>query len=224
MSEAATVSPCRFPRCRDKDGNPRLTSEPVFCLGCQSLYRKLLGWLVLDFLALRQFPSPARIEGDGSKHQEQKSKSFGHPAEWASDTMSEIAQSLNWAEDGLRDELGHEPPIHPYASEVILIRSGFNYLSAQFQRLCTYSAAEDTAIEFDDLHRKIRRKLGHTRYVQRLPTPCPWCDVAALVRSVGQIDCGECGKSIADQHYEWFANLVLDAMIDAYDTRASVNA
>ena len=120
-------------------------------------------------------------------------------------TCTEIASAFNWAEDGLRDYLGHTPGIRPDARENIVVAHGYRYLTAQFDGLCVYPAAGDTATELADLHGKIRRHLGLTRWVQRLPTPCPWCDTAALVRTVGQIDCEMCGKTIDEKHYEWEA-------------------
>ncbi len=215
MSE---IGPCQYPRCRDADGNPRLT-QATFCDSCQRRYRKLLDWIVLDYTLLRHdLPAPVRLEADGSDHAAPKSKSFGHPAEWASIKAAEIADSLNWAEDGLRDLLGHEPPPHPGSREVGRVAHAYRYLTDQFAALCNYDAAADTAIELAELHHKVRRMLGYTRIVQLLPTPCPWCDTAALVRDVGSIECRECGKTVTETHYDWLANYLIDAIIDAYDT------
>lgn len=220
-----TISPCQFPGCTDNEGNPRLTDR-TFCEQSERRYRRLLDWIVLDWVLLRtDLPTPVALpNNDGSDHQSPKSKIFGHPAEWASVTASEIASSLNWAEDALRDDAGHEPPPHPGVWEQGRVGHAWRYLTtpAQFDRLCTFDAAVDTAVELNDLHRKIRRMLGQTRIVQRLPTPCPWCDTAALVRDVGSIECRDCGKLIDEMHYDWLAGWIIDRLIEDYDTRGAV--
>lgn len=217
-----SVSPCRFPGCRDHNGDPVLTVD-LFCSACRARYRTLLDRVVLDWVTLRStLPTPARREGDGSKHTSQRSKSFGHPAEWASDTAREIADALNEAEDYLREALGHAPPPrHPGFRERNRVGHAYRYLTAQFDRLISNDdrAAVDTAVQLGDLHGKVRSVLGLSLRRQTLPTPCPWCDVAALVRSVGSISCTECGKVIEEQHYDWLAGWIVDRMIDDYDTR-----
>lgn len=215
----AGISPCRYPGCRDGDGNPRLTQR-TFCDRCENRYRKLIDWLVLDYVVLkRDMPAPTANPGAGSGHQSQKSKTFGHPREWASITSAEIAESLNWAEDGLREVNGHEPPPHPGVREAGRVAHAHRYLTAQFDALCRYDAAEDTAIELNDLHRKVRTALGYTRGVQSLPTPCPWCDTAALVRDVGQVECRECGKVVDEKLYPWLTGWIIDQLIEQYDTQ-----
>jgi hypothetical protein len=44
-------------------------------------------------------------------------KVYGHPAEWASVTCRQIADSLNEIEDDLRETLNHDPAVHPGHSE-----------------------------------------------------------------------------------------------------------
>ena len=215
------ISPCRYPGCRDGDGNPRLTQR-TFCDRCENRYRKLIDWLVLDYVVLkRDMPAPTANPGAGSGHQSQKSKTFGHPAEWASDTAGDIAAWLNWTEDHVRDVSGHEPPPHPGVREISRVRHAYLYLTtpAQFDTLCMFDAAEDVAIEVNDLHRKVRTALGYTRGVQSLPTPCPWCDTAALVRDVGQVECRECGKVVGEKLYPWLTGWIIDQLIEQYDTQ-----
>lgn len=216
MSER--VTPCVYPNCRDIDGNPRLTFD-LICPRCRRQYRRVLDWLLLDFVWLKaNLPAPFH-DSDSRPYQSPKAKSFGHPAEWASMACTEIASALNWAEDGLRDHLKHSPGIRPNARESIVVAHGHKYLTAQFEALCTYPAAADTAVELADLHGKIRSQRGLTRRLQLLPTPCPVCDVAALVRDVGQIGCENCGKIIDEMHYDWFAGYVVDQILDAYDAQ-----
>ncbi len=218
MAIDGAVSPCGYPTCQDSDGNPRLTRDGI-CDPCRHRYRHVLYWLTLDYVNLKSsLPTPDVTRG--GVYEPPKRKLFGHPAEWASMTCAEIASAFNWTEDGLRDHLHHSPGIRPNARETILVSHGYRYLTAQFDALCSYPAAADTAMELSELHQKVRSHLGLTRWVQRLPTPCPWCDTAALVRSVGQIDCEACGKTITEVHYEWLAGHILDSVIDAYDDAA----
>jgi ribosomal protein L37AE/L43A len=214
------IAPCVYPNCHDMDGNPRLTHD-IICQASRYQYRRTLDWLALDYVHLKSTMGTPTRGGSEVRYESPKSKSFGHPSEWASMTCTEIASALNWAEDGLRDHLGHTPGIRPDARETIVVSHGYRYLTAQFEGLCEYPAAGDTAGELDELHRKIRRHLGLTRWVQRLPTPCPWCDTLALVRTVGQIDCEACGKTIDEKHYEWLAGHIIDRLIDDYDTQAA---
>lgn len=209
-----SVAPCVFPGCTDIEGNPRLVDSTI-CEPCRHKYRRTLNWLAMDFVHLKStLPAPSMGSDSGARYESPKSKSFGHPAEWASMTCTEIAQALNWAEDGLRDHLEHTPGIHQYARESILVAHGYKYLLAQFDVLCVYPAAEDTAAELDELQRRIRSHLGLNKMRQWLPTPCPWCDTALLVRSVGQIDCEGCGKIIEEQFYGWFVGDILDKAIE----------
>lgn len=211
------MGPCQYPNCKDKDGSPHLTQE-TFCDACQRRYRKLIDWLVLDWVLLRtDLPKPVVI-GDATSATPSKSKTFGHPAEWASVTSAEIADALNWAEDALREYQGHEPPPHPGVRESGRVAHAYRYLTDQFTAACDFDAAVDTAVDFYDLHRKVRRALGYTRIVQWLPTPCPWCDTAALVRDIGRVECRECGKVVDEKHYGWFAGWIVDQLIEDYDT------
>ena len=215
----SAVSPCTHPRCdRGDNGNRQLVVGGGMCTPCRSRYRREIDWLVLDYVTLKTgFPSPARRSDDGARHA--KRDWFGHPAEWASDTARDIAQMLNWVEDGLREYLALEPPPHPGHAEPRLIAHAHATLTAQFDALCIYPAAEDSATEISDAHFKVRRALGYTKLMQPLPTPCLVCGVVALVRSVDQVKCEACGKVVGEQHYGWLAGWIVDQAIHDYDTR-----
>jgi hypothetical protein len=212
------VSPCLYPGCDDGHDQPELTSDCV-CSACRRRYRRLLDWIVEDYATVKTaLPAPTRTSSN-SKLATTRARSFGHPAEWASDTASWIADILGWVEDGLRDELGDEPPLHPRAVEAHRVAAAYHYLTVRMNALCTYSAARDTAIELVDLHAQVRRTLGLTRFTQRLPTPCPNCDVAGLLRTTGRIECANCATVIREEHYPFLTRLVIDELITAYDTR-----
>jgi hypothetical protein len=211
----AAVSPCVYPRCNDGHGNPTLTTQ-VMCERSRRHYRREIDWLVMDYVALKAgMPAPVR---SGTHERQSNLKSFGHPAEWASDQAAEIAQVLNWIEDGLRDHLGHTPPPHPFVRQNRLVSHAYRYLTDKFDDLCTYPAAGDSAEEIHALHQKCRRLLGQTKFGQLLPTPCPACDAATLTRTTDSISCAECGETIREEHYAFMTRVILDELIDSYDT------
>lgn len=215
MTESPAVQPCVYPGCDVGEGEPALTTQ-VMCDRSRRHYRRELDWIVMDYVTLKaSMPMPVKR---GGQQRSSNLKSFGHPAEWASDQAAEIAQALNWIEDGLREHLKHEPPPHPFGDQNRLVDHAYKYLIDRFDDLCTYPAAGDSAEEVHDIHRRVRRLLGQTRFAQRLPTPCPSCDTAALVRTVDQINCEECGTVIREEHYEFMATVILDELINAYDT------
>lgn len=215
------VAPCIHPRCRDQDGNPRLTTQTM-CDPCRNHYRRQLDWLRDDYLFIKAFmPKPSH--GEQSRRVEQLS--YGHPSEWATDTARTIAKVLNRIEDDLREHLGDEPGANIYtAPELHVTRTAHAYLTARFDSLCTFPEADGAVTDIHELHRTIRSTLGYNPQRQHLTgVRCPTCDVAALVRSVGQIDCEQCGRIITESLYPLLTRIVaeesLDAIIDAYDSR-----
>lgn len=63
-----------------------------------------------------------------------------------------------------------------------------------------------------DLHRRAYAALGRTELVHRLPTPCPWCDMMALVRHNGcsEVTCENCRRHIEERHYSWFVSVLVE--------------
>lgn len=223
MTATPAVTECAYPGCRQgPEQTPRLTQNTI-CISCRNHYRHTLDWLTLDWITLRQFPKPTSDHNHDSESKHGRPESPGHPAEWASDLARLIADTLNETEDDLRDHNHHAPAVNPFTLEQIRIRNAHHYLTNCFDSLCTHPAAGDLATSLHDLHRRVRSGLGLTRVAFLLPTPCPWCDVAALVRSQDQIDCRNCGKTVQERHYEWFANLVIDAIIAEYDTQKAAS-
>lgn len=216
-----TQAPCVYPRCDDgtEEHEPRLTFN-VVCNPCRKRFGKVLDWLREDYVVIKTgLPSPARRPGDGSKHQSPKAKSFGHPAEWPSDRAALIADQLNELEHDLREHLGDGAAVHPRVEEAHRVKLAHEYLTRHFDALCRHPAIEDYAANLIEIHSQNRSRLGLTRLVQKLPTPCPQCSVAALVRSVGSIDCVECGYNVPEDKYPLLTRIVLDDLIRAYDER-----
>lgn len=211
------VSPCIHPRCNNGNGDPRLTTTTI-CNSCRGFYRRTLDWLIHDYVIIKSTLSAPSTGGDGTKITTGP-KVYGHPAEWASDQARTIARVLNRVHSDLADD--DSIPNIATAPEADLVRLAHHYLTNRFDQLCTFNDAEGAVIDLHELHVENYRMLGQTRFIQRLPTPCPWCDVVSLARTVGQIDCLSCGKVITEAMYEWFGRRILDDLIDAYDAQES---
>lgn len=216
MNTTPAVAPCIHPRCNDGNGNPQLTTL-IMCDPCRRHYRRELEWLVLDYVTLKTWmPSPVRR---GTQVRHIVATSFGHPAQWASDNCALIADSLTEIEDGLRESLGSPVAPPKTVGEAARVNHAYQYLRVRFTELCTYPIADGSVVDIHDLHQSIRKALGMTAFRQRLPMPCPSCDLAALFRYVGQVECDECGRIVREEDYPMLTRIALDALIDAYDTR-----
>jgi Zn ribbon nucleic-acid-binding protein len=210
-----TARPCVYPKCGAPNGDPELTSDGV-CQSCQRRFTRLLGWLVMDWVNIHAtLPTPARRNQQERRNVQQ---SFGHPAEWASDTAADIAAVLNEAHDGLADHLRESPAPNPAVAEQYRVRAAWNYLECRIPELSRTDFAYDIAAEMLDLHGRIRSRLGLTRPRQILPTPCPACELRTLYRTIDirrdYIECGSCGHVIREEHYPFYTRMVLDLIID----------
>lgn len=210
---SAAVSPCVYPRCRDENGDPRLTAETI-CPSCRSRYRRLLDWLREDYAKLAVLMPLPIAETVGRRT---RASSFGHPAAWASDEKAAIADILNATESALREYCGHGEAPAPEISEAGKVRHAWIYLTDRFGDLCTFPAAADTANELVDLHRRIYAGLGETRMADKLPVPCPECDRVEMVRTVGCVYCQSCGLTFPDDQYERLALIVASETVAARD-------
>jgi Zn ribbon nucleic-acid-binding protein len=182
------------------------------CHRCQKRFARLLGWVVMDWVQLyTNLPTPAHR---GQQERRTTQKVFGHPAEWASDTLADIAAVLNATHDGLAEHLG-QSPAPTSMSEAVRIRRAWEFLECRIPQLALYSGGQDAAIEIHDLHGSIRSRLGLTRPRQILPTPCPACELrGVLFRSIDvqhdSIECGGCGHVIREEHYPFYTRMVLE--------------
>lgn len=214
------IAPCGYPGCRDVDGNPRLTRDTI-CMPSRRHYATIIDRLALHWVLLRRdLPAPAAPPGE--RVMRIVAKEYGHPAEWASDTARLIADQFGWAHDGLAEHLGHDGPPHQSTREAGRVRTSHHYLTAWFERLCTYPAAGDTAETMYDLDRDVRRGLGKTDPRRFLPVPCPntECGLLGLVRTIDlatgedHVDCHGCGEQIPAARYAWWTRTLLDEMLD----------
>ena len=212
------IRPCAYPACQDHTGNPRLTDQTI-CTSCRRRYRRLLDDIVLDYVHLATTMPQPTIPEDQTNIRTPKT-SFGHPREWASDQLRKIMNTLDGAEDGLRDHQHHTPPAPPgTAREAFIVNRSWTYLTAHFDALCTYPGAEATADNIHEIHSTIRRNLGLGQIHKRLPTPCPDCGLITLTRTLDrattdQITCDNCHRIIREDHYGLYARMVLDTLLD----------
>jgi hypothetical protein len=207
------------------------------CDLCRYWFQRELGWLVMDYVTLKTFlPSPVRSTGGQARHTPQQS--FGHPAQDASDACREIAWLLNRIEAGLRDHVGDRPAPQlattagrfqvghhssteggfSLAAEDKLVNHAHTYLRARFEQLCDWPDVGHHAGAVHDTHDTNRAKYGLNRQVERLPLPCPSCDVAMLVRDVGKITCENCGREIREVDYPMLERIAIDWKIDEYES------
>lgn len=212
-----SIGPCRYPGCRDSDGNPRLTRDTI-CEPSRRHYRKILDRLAEEYVLLRvTLPKP--VPPPGERVMRVVAKEYGHPAEWASDTARAVADQLNDAHDSLAEHLHHDPPPHPGSREYGRVAHAHHYLTSWFDRLCTYPAAADTAEALHDLDRIIRRGLGKTDPRSFLPVPCPSCELLGLVRTVSltdgtdEVTCHACKERIPSERYAWWTRRLLQELV-----------
>ena len=205
------LRPCVYPGCSDSDGNARTTRD-VICDRSRHHYRRLLDWIGWDYVTIRAtMPAPVRR---GARTRSSASKIYGHPAEWASDTLAEIAGKLNGWEDTLREALGHDPAVHPGHAEHRRVALALDYFDAWFEQLCMFDGAGDAAAEFEELHAGIRRGLGHTGRSEFVRLPCPHCDMLSLFRTISagrdEIDCRNCGATVTKAEYGLYTRALVD--------------
>jgi hypothetical protein len=221
--ERGSIRPCVYPGCRDTDGNPRLTTD-VICGPSRGHYRTTLTRLGWDYVTIHTtMPKPATF---GPRTRTSSARTYGHPAEWASDTLAEIADALNTAEAAVRGWLGHAPAVHSGHAEPRRVALALHYLDVWFDELCIHPNAGTAADQITDLHRRIYSALSGGPHRTRLPVPCPECDLVLLARvldaGVDRIECRnpECGVRITPDHYGLWTQIVLDRALGSEEQGA----
>ncbi|WP_417233503.1 hypothetical protein [Arthrobacter sp.] len=194
--------PCQYPTCNDGDGNPVLTTLTI-CEDCRPRYWTAIRRLVIDYVQLKaNFPKP--ISGTAAPDKRpSRPLSFGHPAEWASATAWEVAALLTEIHHNVAEHNGDPDACQTRAAEPTRVNNALEYLSTHFESLCTMPAAGDVADEINTAHNQIRSRLGQTRRVEQLPTPCPRCNLRALTRTPGDdtVECRACTHRMTHDIY-----------------------
>lgn len=212
-----TVHPCTNPRCRDQDGNPRLTHHQL-CDPCHHRLRRILDRIVIDYVILRStYPKPTSTQSRRAP-----GYTSGHPAQWASDTARHIADLLDATSDAIRDQLNHLPPPPRQRAETRVVEHAYATLTARTQQLADYPGAGDTLQELEETHHRIRHALGQDRHRVLLPAPCPSCGNLGVTRTIGDdrsdtIQCHNCGRTITEGEYGLYARIIIDDLLDAAD-------
>lgn len=169
--------------------------------------RRTLYWLVQDWIMLsRQLPAPVadRVRRSGNAR-----RTYGHPAEWASDEASLIAEVF-WSWHDLVAEMRGERRPHPYVvggrrvrRDQAMIVDAYHYLDPRLDDLLAagrilpvpyaradeweWDVADDAFDELFAMHGRIRARTGQSQVKQILPMPCPnsECGLKALERVIG---------------------------------------
>lgn len=208
------IGPCKYPGCKNTDGDPELTTE-IMCRRCQRRYQKLLEHLADDWLTLhRDLPQPA-VRANVVRAT--TAKTYGHPAEWASDMAADIADRLNGVHSELANHLNATPAPHPGSPEKSKVRQAWAFLRVRIPALVELDWNGDFAIELNDTHRKVRAGLGHTRARQALPVPCPNCGLKTMFRTADpfndRITCEACEWHTTEEHYPLLARMAIDTLL-----------
>jgi hypothetical protein len=171
-------------------------------------YQLALDWVLLH----RSLPRPIQAQGRSSKYRE-----YGHPAQWASDKLAQIAGLFYSWHDLLAEERNETPP-RPKAAEVIHVVKAWQYLEPRFDQLVNLVDRDDLR-EITELHREIRNALGYSKPRELLPIPCPGCELRTLTRTIAvgkdYISCGQCGYSVAEEYYPHLVRVAIDTLIES---------
>ena len=203
--------------------------------------RRTLYWLIQDWIDLHDtLPVPAGPGGGRSSNV----RTYGHPAEWASDQCRQIAD-LFWSWHDLEsDRRGETRPtpmvgegrrvrterqvivaawhyLEPRLDDMLAARVPLDQMHLQPPWLWEWAVDDDALGELFDVHRDIRTRTCRTRPRYTLPIPCPNsdCGLRTLQRiaGIGQdfIVCDACGYSIKDEHYPLLIRMTLDTLTGA---------
>lgn len=225
MSE---TQPCRYPGCKDRDGQPRPTTTGMCSWttragehrGCITRFASDWKNLIFDWVDIRThmyLPTPKQADRVRSTRRE-----YGHLAERPSDAARAITNMANDIHDNLAEVLHADPPPHPGTSEAVRIRAAHEYVTPRIPLLAQQEWAQDTAQSIRDL----RHQLGNLRTPSRkpidhLPYACPHCEHYALIpmptRERDYIACGHCRQFIR-------AEYLIDTILNTLDSNVTTPA
>lgn len=195
-----TISPCRYPGCKDIDGNPTLT-DTQFCERCAGRFRRLLDDIQDAYILLKsELPKPlvtviaARAV---------TAKGFGHPREWASNLAQDLTRVCARYLAAFTHHLWGHKITHAFGQpisdvlrhdEAKLMNLCTQAVRQSFEMLIEWDQCPDMAEELTILHNRFRYGTGKTRMARRLIAPCPKCDVRALTMTDGSdtVECASC--------------------------------
>lgn len=218
--------PCVRPGCDTDDGQPIITTQ-VMCDRCRNRFARELRWLVEDYTIVKTtMVRPVRPGDQTTASHSKRVESFGHPAEWASDTCRDIAGILDHIARQYATHIGGTLPTAGSGDvETAVVARAHKYLTNRFHDICSWPDVGPHAGAIRETHQTIRATLGHSRYVKRLPTPCPRCGLLSLGQETGVIWCLDepCGYVVPEQQYGWIGRLALDAALDQWEAQNTPN-
>ena len=215
----SVARPCVITTCTSDGGQPSITSQ-VMCGPCRRMFWRDLKCLVRDYAMIKDGLMVPRRPGDmPTTAGPARRESFGHPAEWASDTCRDIADALDNIAQSHADAVGvrWSPVAAGGATESALVRRAYNYLWGSWERVCVWPDVGPHAEAVMDTHRTIRSTLGQARYVKRVDVPCPKCGLLSLAEETGVVWCRSamCGYQAPREHFALCTRVLLwDLMAD----------
>lgn len=161
----------------------------------QDLYRLALDWIYLH----THLPKPTHTENG----RRAPNRTYGHPAQWASDKKAEITRLFHGWHHSLALARNETPPTPGPAAEQTRIVKAWNYLEPRLEHLTTLIPQAAAFKPISDLHHQIAGALGFTAQTkQALPIPCPNCNLKTLSRTGDDnIRCESCRLTINQQDY-----------------------
>lgn len=198
-TEANSPPPCAGGRTHDP-------GQPVWCPACAGI----IGDRLADLPALL-----GRLQGevDGQAGTtiggDPVSGTPGRPSPSAAvDELDAITRLLEFWEDAHREYVGHTMrPARPYARRAA---AAIRYLRGNLEALLAGPHAEEFGRDVQRAHARTRRLTATDTVRTRKPTPCPTCDLRALVHAAGDryIGCDSCGRLLSFSEYDTWTRMV----------------
>lgn len=173
----------------------------------QDLYRLALDWVYLH----THLPKPAVTENG----RRAPNRTYGHPAQWASDKKAEITRLFYGWHNSLALARNETPPT-PTAAEQTRVVKAWKYLEPRLEHLTTLIPQAAAFKPISDLHHQIAGALGFTAQTkQALPIPCPNCNLKTLARTISgddNIRCEACRFNVNQNDYPALVQKVLEEL------------
>lgn len=210
-----SVHPCPVRGCRDPldpAGNPPLVATPI-CDRDLGRLRLALLEAPATYVALAQHIGDTSSPSGGERVAVSKSRPLPINAEVRA-LQETLCRLLADAEDALRLELGFIPRPRR-GREGPTIVGVVRFLEPRLEQALKVDTVLDAALDLLRLGADVRRVLGLTRLVHRLPTPCPDCGAFELTREDGDelVVCRACWVTLDHAayvaHVSWVASQVI---------------
>jgi hypothetical protein len=191
--------------------------EPIFCRKCAAKIRGALRELPLAYKALNAAVYLSRT--NAADERRGRSDTAPSPSPGV-DHQDEILRAACSWEDDLRLHLGHKGAKGRIEHTLeFTLGQAVEYLNANFQAMLERDeCAKDFGEEIGTLHHVAVAMLKNKPVRRQLPSPCPTCDVTALVQEEGTagkpwyVECNEraggCGRLFSESEFSWLTALI----------------